>query len=208
VTAKKSRSPPKTTVKTSTRGILAHMSFFDEVASPAPKPSPRQPAWSAPPENVVGATVPFDLVIVNTGRLAIAVGGMTAYPNGVTFAVRVLFRGPRDDDMFFRMHHAGAGGLRLGVELADGSRAFADGGPGERGQGPTMTPRGGGGGGLSYESEYWLWPLPPDGPLRFACAWPDEGVEETFAELEVPIREAAARAVELWPDELPVGHEW
>jgi hypothetical protein len=92
------------------------MSFFEQSPPAIPdEPAPRQPDWAAPPENAVGATVPFDLVLA---------------------------------------------------------------------------------------------PLPPEGPLRFACAWPDELIEETTAELEAPIREAAARAVELWPDERPVGDEW
>lgn len=55
------------------------MSFFEHTPPPVPEePAPRQPEWSAPPENVVGATVPFDLVLVNTGDVAVAVGGMTA----------------------------------------------------------------------------------------------------------------------------------
>jgi hypothetical protein len=119
------------------------MSFFDQPPPEAPDEHPaRQPEWSAPPENVVGASVPFDLVL-------------------------------------------------------------ADRVPAETG-GPTLMPRGGGGGGLTYEFGYWLWPLPPAGPLRFACAWPDEGIEETTAELDAAIRDAAARAVELWPDDRPI----
>jgi len=187
------------------------MSFFEQSLPPIPdEPAPRQPEWAAPPENAVGATVPFDLVLANTGHVAVAVGGMTAYPTGVSFVVRVVRRTAPPDDLFFRLHHPGPGGLRFGVELADGSRAFAEHGPGEPGRGPTLTSRGGGGGGLSYELGYWLWPLPPEGPLRFACAWPDEGIEETTAELEAPIREAAARAVELWPDDRPAAadDEW
>jgi hypothetical protein len=185
------------------------MSFFEQDPPPIrDEPEPRQPEWAGPPENVVGATVPSDLVLANTGAVAVVVGGMTAYPNGVTFTVHVLRRTAASHDMFFQLHHPGPGGLRLGVELADGSRALAERGPAEPGSGPTLSSRGGGGGGLSYELGYWLWPLPPDGPLRFACAWPDEGIEETTAELEAPIREAAARAVELWPDERPVGDEW
>jgi hypothetical protein len=186
------------------------MSFFEELPPAVPEMPTRQPDWSAPPSNVVGATVPFDLVLANTGELAIAVGGMTAYPTGVSFVVRVLRRHmPADQpDSLFRMHHPGPGGLRLAVELADGSRAFADRGVVEPGRGPTLTGGGGGGSGLTYELQYWLWPLPPDGPLRFACTWPDEGIEETTAELDAPIREAAERAIEQWPDERPVGDEW
>jgi hypothetical protein len=184
------------------------MSFFDEEPPAVPQEqSTRQPEWSGPPENAVGATVPFDLVLANTGDVAVAVGGMTAYPTGVSFEIRVLHREPPPDDMFFRLHHPGPGGLRFGVELADGTRVVADRGAAEPGRGPTLTARGGGGGGLSYELGFWLWPLPPAGPLRFACTWPDEGIEETTAEVDAPLREAATRAVELWPDERPVDDE-
>jgi hypothetical protein len=184
------------------------MGFFEEIPPAVPEElSTRQPEWSGPPENVVGATVPLDLVLANTGDVAVTVGGMTAYPTGVSFEVRVLHRRRPAEDAFFRLHHPGPGGLRLGVELADGSRAIADRGPEEPGRGPMLSPRGGGGGGLSYELGFWLWPLPPPGPVRFACRWPDEGIEETIAEIDAPIREAAARAAELWPDERPVGEE-
>jgi hypothetical protein len=176
------------------------MSFFEQVPPPVADEAPqRQPEWAAPPEHIVGATVPFDLVLANTGAVAVVVGGMTAYPSGVTFTVRVLRREPGPDDLFLLLHHPGPGGLRLGVELADGSRVLAERGGAMPGEGPTLTSRGGGGGGLSYELAYWLWPLPPRGPLRFACTWPDEGIGETIAELDAPIHDAAGRAIELWP---------
>jgi hypothetical protein len=68
----------------------------------------------------------------------------------------------------------------------------------------------GGGGGLSYAMDFWLWPLPGEGTLRLACEWPDQGLPETVHDLDTaPIRAAAARAVELWPDDRPVGDdEW
>ena len=118
------------------------MSFFEQDPPPFPEEPPqRQPEWAAPPENVVGASVPFDLVLANTGDVAVAVGGMTAYPNGVTFTVRILRREPGTEDLFMRLHHPGPGWLRLGVELADGSRVLAERG-GEPGEGPTLTTRG------------------------------------------------------------------
>jgi hypothetical protein len=185
------------------------MSFFEKIpAAQPPQPAPRQPEWSGPPENVVGATVPFDLVLVNTGQIAVTVGSMTAYPTGVSFELRILRRTPTPEDALWRMHHPGPGGLRLGIELPDGSRVVSDRGPHAPGKGPTLTPGGGSGGPLRQEQSYWLWPLPPAGPLRFACAWPDEGIDEAVAEIDAPIREAAERAVELWPDERPVGDEW
>ena len=61
------------------------------------------------------------------------------------------------------------------------------------------------GGGLTWNESYWLWPLPPPGTLLVACEWTDEGIEEAVIELDTaPIREAAARAIELWPDDRPV----
>jgi hypothetical protein len=79
MTTKKSRVPPNTTVNVSTREILPDDELLRAHPAPVPEePAPRQPGWSGPPENVVGATVPFDLVLVNSGDVAVAVGGMTA----------------------------------------------------------------------------------------------------------------------------------
>jgi hypothetical protein len=64
---------------------------------------------------------------------------------------------------------------------------------------------GGGGSDRRRHGRHWLWPLPPAGPLSFAFAWRDEGVEEATVEIDAaPIRAAAARATELWPDDRPV----
>jgi hypothetical protein len=47
-----------------------------------------------------------------------------------------------------------------------------------------------------------VYPLPPDGPVTFVAAWLQHGVAETRAELDgATIREAARRAVILWPEE-------
>jgi hypothetical protein len=67
-----------------------------------------------------------------------------------------------------------------------------------------LWPHGSSGSNRGWRGEHWLWPLPPDGPLTFAFAWPDEGVAEATVLVDsAPIREAAARAVELWPDDRP-----
>jgi hypothetical protein len=45
-------------------------------------------------------------------------------------------------------------------------------------------------------------PLPPDGPVTFVASWLEYGVDETRAQLDgSAIREAAGRAVILWPEE-------
>jgi hypothetical protein len=192
------------------------MGFFDEMPQPeigARMVHSRPPDWAEPPENMVGATVAVDLILANTGDLAVVLGGLTAYPTGVLLEIEILrrtFEGEEDDPFIRRFHHARPGGFRIGVELPDGHRVGADrGGDTSRAM---LSPQGGGGGGLSYGMDFWLWPLPGEGTLRVACEWPDEGLAEAVHALDTaPIRAAAARAVELWPDDRPVGgddDEW
>jgi len=50
--------------------------------------------------------------------------------------------------------------------------------------------------------DFWVYPLPPEGPVTLVASWLEHGVTETRAELDgTAIREAAGRAVILWPDE-------
>src|SRR2546430_3515945 len=68
--------------------------------------------------------------------------------------------------------------------------------------GPVLFPDGGGGGGRRYDMRYWVWPLPPPGPVAFVCEWPAFGIPESRAELDArPILDAAARALGLWPED-------
>src|SRR5215207_1344501 len=191
------------------------MSFFDELPGPELRVDvdrSRPPEWTAPPENVVGITVPVDLIVARTPDVAVVLGGMTAYPTGVLFGVEILrrsFENEEDDPFSMRFQRPRKGGFRLGVQLPDGLRLVAGGGmQPERAR---LSPQGGGGGGLSYEIDYWLWPLPGEGTLRFACEWTEQGIGATIQQVDTaPIRAAAARAVELWPDERPVDEddEW
>ncbi|MFL6222641.1 MAG: hypothetical protein ACJ75K_07385, partial [Actinomycetes bacterium] len=67
---------------------------------------------------------------------------------------------------------------------------------------PVLNQHGGGGGGLAWDMEHWVWPLPPPGPFTFVCEWPARGIAESGAEIDAgSILEAAGRAVTLWPDE-------
>jgi hypothetical protein len=51
-----------------------------------------------------------------------------------------------------------------------------------------------------WSREVWLWPLPPAGPLRFTCSWPERGIRTTTVVLDVgtALLEAAAAAKPLW----------
>jgi hypothetical protein len=44
-----------------------------------------------------------------------------------------------------------------------------------------------------------VWPLPPSGPVTFACQWPAFGIDETLRELEGDrFQQAAERAVPIF----------
>lgn len=64
--------------------------------------------------------------------------------------------------------------------------------------------RGGGGGGRFYSEDYWVWPLPPPGPLAFVCEWPAYGIGLSRVEVEAErVRAAAADALAIWPEDDP-----
>ena len=109
-------------------------------------------------------------------------------------------------------HHRKAGGelppelLRFGVEFADGPKGTTTGGPGTAAEGdppagPLLMPRDGGGGGDRWDQSFWLWPLPPPGPVAFVVEWPSEGIELTRHEVDAaPILEASKGSTTLWPE--------
>jgi hypothetical protein len=66
--------------------------------------------------------------------------------------------------------------VRLGVEFADGRKATNLGHPFHRDpqdedRSQPVLPRGGGGGGRSWQMTWWVWPLPPPGQLALVCEW-------------------------------------
>ena len=64
---------------------------------------------------------------------------------------------------------------------------------------PVLHQGGGGGGMRRYDVEYWLWPLPPPGPVLVACEWGDMGIDLTTQSIDAgPFLEAATRAQPLW----------
>lgn len=152
-----------------------------------------------------------------TDKVALVIDRFRVYPNGVVFTATGLMRnaqrgggpppwmpwerggrwGPSDPDRL----------LRLGVSYSDGSKwtnvdDLADGGVLHRLDTPpvpSLTPQGGSMSDRAFDSDYWLWPLPPAGPVTFVVAWPAFGIDETEQQLDGSlIRDASARAVHLW----------
>jgi hypothetical protein len=93
--------------------------------------------------------------------------------------------------------------LRFGVQLADGTKAtnlmtwlsWREEAP----TGAVLMQRGGGGGDGVWRQGWWLWPLPPEGPLAFICEWPAQGIAVTRHEVDAHrIRDAAREAQPIW----------
>jgi hypothetical protein len=178
----------------------------------------RRPSWLGPPEDSFGVLVPLRLVLVRTAELAVAIPSATAYRTGFGFDL-AIHRAAGGDDAFAldrTLHWLGREGspppeaLRVGVQFADGQKAtslerwwdyfalqdWAQAPP----PGPVLVPRGGAGGERVRSQSYWVWPLPPDGPLAFVVEWPALGVPVTQARVDAAlIRLAAAQDEGLWP---------
>lgn len=191
------------------------MSFFEPIDPPGPPEPPHpMPPWVPPHDGVLGGFVPLRIEVARTSEAIVLLGPMEALPTGVRITLQLRSRRPNLALPGFGPH-AGAGAMRLGVGFADGRRT--EGRPplpaaqGDAGDGPVLVPGGGGGGGGSYRQSYWLWPLPPPGPLRFVVLWEDAGIPETSVEVDAQVfLDAAEQAETLWepltPEEEQAAH--
>jgi hypothetical protein len=191
------------------------MSFFESIPSPPPpEPVPSQtPAWMRPDEVIPGA-VPGESLLARTDQAAVALGSVRAYPNGFEFTLHVRTRqvsefGIGADPFERRRRWLGQQDqdhLRLGILYTDGRRAAttgrswpADDAGDEQ---LILIPDGSSGNDHHWDGDFWVHPLPPDGPVTFVVSWPRYDVAETRVEFDgAAIREAAGRAVSLWPEE-------
>jgi len=198
------------------------MSFFEP---PPPPPEPPHataptPEWVGPPDNELPASFPLDLVLTRTDELALFVHLGRAYVHGFDFTLGLARRAVPEEnghDPMMLWHPGRRRGfdeaLRFGIAFADGRKATVFdqrppwGDPeGEPAPDIVLMQRGGGGGGTSWDFRFWAWPLPPEGPLAFVVEWPAEDVALTRIELDSAlVRDAAARAVILWPRAEPPG---
>jgi hypothetical protein len=194
------------------------MGFFDNLPAAAPREPdepPAPPVWDKP-DSAIGVLAADQFVLGRSDDAAIAITGLTAFTTGFEFTLTAVLR---RHDRHGRPFHVNLrrpfledDGLpdefiRLGLQFADGTVATnLDRSPfdldGTEPVGPLLWERGGGGGGRRYDQNYWVWPLPPAGPLTFVCAWPAKGIAESRAEIDAqPILDAATRATVVWPDE-------
>ncbi len=53
-----------------------------------------------------------------------------------------------------------------------------------------------------WDNHYWVWGLPPPGPLVFVCEWPARGIGQSRMQADARlVLEAAERAVPIWPED-------
>jgi hypothetical protein len=178
-----------------------------------------RPVWLGPPDDSFGRVVSLHLVLVRTPTLALAISHAIAYRTGFSF--RLLVRRSVEPEDPFELQrvfaHATRPGtapgpevLRAGIRFADGQKAtnldnwwsFVDPQQPERlPPTPVLHPHGGGGGGGRVLDEFfWVWPLPPEGPLTFIIEWPAQQVPMTEATIDAELLRAAAQQDEpLWP---------
>jgi hypothetical protein len=182
------------------------VSFFDDLPPPPepPPPSP-QPVWSGPPEDEIGVSSGIRLASVFEDRIVLAVVDVVGYSTGFELVLWTRFRA--SERRPGRPLHDPFHGMRFGVQFSDGRKADSAGrgltlGFGARGeapQGPLVMGRGGGGGSNGWQQKYWIWPLPPPGPLTFGVQWQAVGLDEARLECDAqPILDAAAGSTKLW----------
>jgi hypothetical protein len=182
----------------------------------------RRPRWLGPPEDELGAVVPQSVLLARSDRAVVVLSHAVAYSTGTTFDFRAMARGltrAQANRVFHEQHMFEEEDLpdsllRIGFEFADGDRVSNLGGwrahrtlmtPDTEPKGPLLLPYAGGGGNASgsevtMNPGYWLWPLPPTGPLRVSCEWPFVDIALTTVEIDGDaLLDAASHARNLWP---------
>ena len=187
-----------------------------------PPEPPRRPDW-ARPEHVVGEMVPVSFLLARSSTAAVKIQHLTAYPNGFEFQLVVHYRPTGEPwDPMHGLHGRPRQPygvltdevLRFGIQFADGSKATNIGPPTMRSaegnpRGLVLQAGSGSGGTTVADTTYWVWPLPPPGPVAFVCEWPKFGIPLTRHEIDANlIRDASTRAIELWPEESVAPGEW
>lgn len=154
------------------------------------------------------------MTLATTEQAVLIAQRFAAYQDGFTFTLTARFRDSGATDHFpwelesrygTRIEELPDSFVRLGIMFSDGSSWSNldrwehhdwDRPPSQ----PFVMGHGGSGGDRSWEQDYWVWPLPPGGPLTFIVCWPSQGVDETSHEIDATeLRQRATEAETLWP---------
>lgn len=191
------------------------MSFFDVPQPPPPPPTPERerPEWDGPPDGVLPGVSTQRPVLFHTDEAHFMVDRILVYPNGLEVALALQMRRPEEFQAGpwdpFGVHpttqHPGDF-IRIGLLLSDGTK-WTNLNPdhfhyphARHPRPPVILHRSSGGGGSRWHMKYWVWPMPPEGPLEVFFSWPAHGVDEASITIDVTeLHERATEAVPLWP---------
>ena len=195
---------------------LRPVSFFDvppRPPEPPPRPRPDQPEWLGPPKGMLPGVSTQEVVLFKTDRAFLRAHRFLAYPTGIQFTLNLRLRSAddHDHDLHWDLHGRRRPGrseddlLRLGVLWSDGAkRTNLDSTPPGRNtppEPPVVMSRSGGGGDGQFSMTYWMWPLPPEGPMTIVCEWPAYDIAETRVVVDATeLRSRADEAEAIWPD--------
>jgi hypothetical protein len=196
------------------------VSFF-EIPEPPPAPKrrrrrKRREEHYLSPTLIVPGYLP-GFVLATSDEQAVVVGQIKCYPSGFGFELESVSRyeiEPDDDPRLWAMdlyphrrREVTPAMLRFGIEYSNGKKATTLDLPDSKtpfdrrgdDSGPQLAQGGGGGGGGYWSQKFWVWPLPPEGPVTFACEWPAFGIEETLRRIDgARFRRAASKAEPLF----------
>jgi hypothetical protein len=203
------------------------MGFFDHALHRPPPPSeprPRQravPGW-VKPETEVPRVVELATVMARSEKAAVALGQVRVYSSGFEFDFfAVLRRAELRSHPFWPITEVhgddivGSDILRIGLQFADGvvltnvDRHVGGVDLDNQPRGPMLMSGGSHAGQRRQDATFWVWPLPPPGPLTFVVEWPARQIPESRHEIDANlILDAATRVVDLWPDEPSMVDDW
>jgi hypothetical protein len=181
------------------------------------------PAWAGAPDNVMPGAVPTEALLAASAKAVVWISILWAYPTGFQFGLSLRIREPQahgnwaSGPLFAGELYPETGALEwrpgerfhFALSFADGrtvdNRPRIDHAPPSasdpapkrgielRSESIRLSPQ-------TLDELYWVWPLPPSGPIRFLCEWAAMGVGPTLVEVDAgPLRDASARSVVLWP---------
>jgi hypothetical protein len=153
-----------------------------------------------PAEHFLPGVVNHTAEVGHGGCARVMLTGFSVWPDSVTLHLAVFRRRFRSDD---RVVFGGtaAGGLRVGLVLADGRRGTTlDGEPWlpagtAEGRRVRLRTVGGRGSGFHRTVDLWLSALPPEGELTLVVEWPDEDIPETRTRIDAGEIRAAVDGV-------------
>jgi len=169
----------------------------------------------SPPEDELGVAVPVQQVLTAGDEAVVVLSSCVAYTTGFQLVVGIRRKNEPPPLANPRLHRdMPETSMEIGVRFTDGRetspardaaqrRAFFDavaaGSDPPLPAGPMIGSGGGGGGGRRWDWTYWIWPLPPDGPMTVIARWPAGRVPD--GEIQVDgsaIRMAGERSEKLW----------